>query len=187
MQSADKLAQRPSDKDAATFLLGAIFAREKKYDQAEQVFKDILSRDPTNAPVLNYYGYILADRGMRLDEAVTLVQRALGQDPTNAAYLDSIGWAYYKQNKLAEAETSLRKAVNRDSRDPNILAHLGDVLAKAGHADLAAAQWEKSLAEWHRVVPAEYEADKVTELERKISALKRNGPPQKMPIGTKPQ
>ena len=187
VQSADKLAQRPSDKDAATFLLGAIFAREKKYDQAEQVFKDILSRDPTNAPVLNYYGYILADRGTRLDEAVTLVQRALGQDPTNAAYLDSIGWAYYKQNKLAEAETSLRKAVNRDSRDPNILAHLGDVLAKAGHADLAATQWEKSLAEWHRVVPAEYEADKVTELERKISALKRSGPPQKMPIGTKPQ
>ncbi len=187
VQSAAMLAQRPADKEAADFLLGAIYAREKKYDRAEEVFKNILERDPNNAPVLNYYGYILADRGMRLDEAVALVQRALGQDPTNAAYLDSIGWAYYKQNRLQEAEASLRKAVNRDSRDPNILAHLGDVLAKAGHADLAAAQWEKSLDEWHRMVPAEYEAPKVTELEQKISALKRAGLPQKMPTATKPQ
>jgi tetratricopeptide (TPR) repeat protein len=187
VQSTEKLAQRPQDRETAAFMLGGIYAHEKKYDQAEQVFKSILALNPTNAPVLNYYGYILADRGQRLDEAVALVQRALDEDPTNAAYLDSIGWAYYKQNKLAEAEMSLRKAVNRDSHDPNILAHLGDILAKSGRTDLAAAEWEKSLTEWHRMVPAEFEPDRVAELEQKISNLKRGVAAQKPPAGNKPQ
>ena len=53
---------------------------------------------------LNYYGYMLADRGVRIPEATDLVKRALTEDPDNAAYLDSLGWAYYKQDRLAEAE-----------------------------------------------------------------------------------
>ena len=137
------------------------------------MFKGILALDPSNAPVLNYYGYILADRGMRLDEAVGLIRRALDQDPTNPAYLDSIGWAYYKQNKLTEAEAAVRKAVTRDAHDPSILAHLGDILAKGGSNEQAAAAWEKSLAEWHRMAPADFEADKAAELEQKISSVKR--------------
>jgi len=68
--------------------------------------------------VLNYYGYMLADRGIRLDEARDLIQRALDQEPYNGAFLDSLGWAYYKQNKLDQAELTLRKAVERESHDP---------------------------------------------------------------------
>jgi tetratricopeptide (TPR) repeat protein len=116
---------------------------------------------------------VLADRGERLDEAIALEQRALAEDPNNAAYLDSIGWAYYKQNKLAEAESYLRKATAHESHDPTMLTHLGDVLAKGGHADQAVPVWEKALAEWHRVLPAEFEAAKVAELEMKISSAKQ--------------
>jgi tetratricopeptide (TPR) repeat protein len=173
VHTSEKLAERASDRETATFLLGGILAREKKYDEAEQMFKGILALDPSNAPVLNYYGYILADRGMRLDEAVGLLRRALDQDPTNPAYLDSIGWAYYKQNKLTEAEAAVRKAVTRDAHDPSILAHLGDILAKGGSNEQAAAAWEKSLAEWHRMAPADFEADKAAELEQKITSVKR--------------
>jgi Flp pilus assembly protein TadD len=173
VHTSEKLAERAADRETATFLLGGILAREKKYDEAEQMFKGILALDPSNAPVLNYYGYILADRGTRLDEAVDLIRRALDQDPTNPAYLDSIGWAYYKQNKLTEAEAAVRKAVSRDAHDPSILAHLGDILAKGGSNEQAAAAWEKSLAEWHRMAPADFEADKAAELEQKINSVKR--------------
>jgi cytochrome c-type biogenesis protein CcmH/NrfG len=93
-----------------------------------------------------------------------------------------MGWIFYKQNNLTQAETFLRKAVNRDSHDPTMLSHLGDVLAKSGHADQAAVEWwEKSLAEWHRAVPAEFEEEKVTELEQKISSVKRHLAQQKSP------
>ncbi len=50
---------------------------------------------------------MLADRGIRLDEAATLIQRALTDDPNNAAYQDSLGWAYFKQNKLDEWHRAL--------------------------------------------------------------------------------
>ena len=54
---------------------------------------------------------MLGDLGIRLDEAESLVQRALKEEPYNGAYLDSLGWIYFKQNKLAKAEATLRKAV----------------------------------------------------------------------------
>ena len=56
---------------------------------------------------------------------------------------------------------------------------LGDVLAKSGRTEQAAVEWERSLAEWHRAVPAEFEEDKVAELEQKISSVKRRIAQQK--------
>ncbi len=44
---------------------------------------------------------------MKLDEAISLIQRAVSQDPTNGAYLDSLGWAYFRQDKLDLAEEYL--------------------------------------------------------------------------------
>src|SRR6184192_2649317 len=143
------------------FLLGAIYERQKFFDKAETEFKKVLAVNPKNAPVLNYYGYMLGDLGIRLDEAQSLVERALKEEPYNGGYLDSLGWIYFKENRTADAETTLRKALTRESHDPTIHAHLGDVYAKLGRADLAAAEWEKSLAEWHRSLPGDLESDKV--------------------------
>jgi tetratricopeptide (TPR) repeat protein len=187
VRSAEKLAQTPSDKETLGFLLGGMYERQKKYDQAEQAFKGVLGINPQNAPTLNYFGYMLAERGARLDEAAGMLKRALDQDPANAAYLDSMGWILYKQNKLPEAESYLRKAIEHDPHDPTMLSHLGDVLEKGGHADQAAAEWEKSLAEWHRALPAEFEEDKVAELEQKISAVKRHMAQQKPSASATPR
>jgi tetratricopeptide (TPR) repeat protein len=186
-RAAEKLAQNPSDKETVGFLMGGVYERQKKYDQAEQAFKGVLAINPQNAATLNYFGYMLADRGVRLDEAAGMLQRALSEDPSNAAFLDSMGWILYKQNKLAEAETYLRKAVERDAHDPTMLSHLGDVLAKSGHADQAAVEWERSLAEWRRAVPAEFEEEKVAELEQKISSVKRRIAQQKSPGAENPR
>jgi tetratricopeptide (TPR) repeat protein len=63
------------DKGTAWFMLGAIYERQKKFDQAEQEFRKVLEASPGNAAVLNYYGYMLADRGVRLEEATSLISR----------------------------------------------------------------------------------------------------------------
>jgi tetratricopeptide (TPR) repeat protein len=115
---------------------------------------------------------MLGDLGQRLDEAESLVQRALKEEPFNGGYLDSLGWIYFKQNKLADAEATLRKAVERESRDATIHSHLGDVYAKLGRTEQASAEWEKSLAEWRRSAPAEVENDKIAELEKKLGQTK---------------
>jgi tetratricopeptide (TPR) repeat protein len=116
---------------------------------------------------------MLADRGIRVEEAASLIQRALQQEPNNGAYLDSLGWAYYKQNKLAEAEEYLRRAVEREGNDPTILSHLADVYLKLGQNERAAEYFERSLAEWQKALPADYEADKVSAVEAQLKNLKR--------------
>jgi tetratricopeptide (TPR) repeat protein len=186
IRAAEKLQPDNSGKEMTGFLMGAIFERQKKYDQAEEEFRKVLDANPRNTSALNYYGYMLADRGIRLDEAAGLIKRALADDPNNAAYQDSLGWAYFKQDKLDEAEVLLRQAVTRESHDPTILSHLGDVYAKMGKDNLAEAQWQKSLDEWRRALPADFEPGKMAEVEQKISALKRRLAQQKTPGDSKP-
>jgi tetratricopeptide (TPR) repeat protein len=171
--AAEVLPGQARDNEMVWFLLGAIYERQKFFDRAEEQFKKVLAVNPKSAPVLNYYGYMLGDLGIRLDEAEALVQRALKEDSFNGAYLDSLGWIYFKEGKFAASETTLRKAVERESRDATIHSHLGDLYAKTGRSDLAAAEWEKSLNEWRRSLPADIEADKVAELEKKLSQSKR--------------
>ena len=171
-RAAEVLPGQPRDNEMVWFLLGAIYERQKLYDKAEEQFKKVLAVNPKNAPVLNYYGYMLGDLGIRLGEAEDLVQGALKEEPYNGGYLDSLGWIYYKQNKTADAEAMLRKALLRESHDPTIHSHLGDVYAKLGRPDLAAAEWEKSLVEWRKSLPGDMETDKVAELEKKLSQSK---------------
>jgi tetratricopeptide (TPR) repeat protein len=170
--AAEVLPGRPRDNEMVWFILGAIYERQKFFDRAEDQFKKALAVNPKNASVLNYYGYMLGDLGQRLDEAADLVQRALKEEPYNGAYLDSMGWIYYKQNKLTEAEATLHQAEERDSHDPTIHSHLGDVYAKLGRNELAAAEWEKSLSEWRHALPADVENDKIAEIEKKLGQTK---------------
>jgi tetratricopeptide (TPR) repeat protein len=172
-KTAEAIPGQGRDKEMAWFLLGAIYERQKFFDKAEEQFKKVLAVSPDNGPALNYFGYMLADLGIRLDEAELMVKRALKEEPYNGAYLDSLGWIYFKQNKMADAETALRKAVERESHDPTIHAHLGDVLARTGRAAMAASEWEKSLNEWHRALPADIEQEKVADLERKLGQSRR--------------
>jgi tetratricopeptide (TPR) repeat protein len=186
-RTAEAIPGEPHDNEMVWFLLGAIYERQKFYDRAEVEFKKALEVNPRNGPVLNYYGYMLGDLGIRLDEAKALVQRALKEEPLSGAYLDSLGWIYYRENKLAEAEATLRKAVQRDSHDATIRSHLADVYAKSGRTDLAAIEWEKSLAEWHRSLPADVETEKIAEIEKKLSQVKHRVAQKSSPQDAKPQ
>ena len=186
-EKAEQLAQESSGKESAWFMLGSIYERQKKFDQAEQEFRKVLAVNPNSAPVLNYYGYMLADRGIRLDEASSMIRRAVQQEPANGAYLDSLGWVCFKQNKLAEAEESLRKAARREGHDPTILGHLGDVYLKLGQSERAAELLERSLAEWQKALPADYDAERAGETEAKLKTLRRRLAQKSIPETVKPQ
>src|SRR4029077_824714 len=60
VHAAEKLQADSSGKEMTGFILGAIFERQKKYDQAEEEFRKVLDANPRNASALNYYGYMLA-------------------------------------------------------------------------------------------------------------------------------
>ena len=186
-QKAEELSDDDSEKEAVWFMLGAIYEREKKFDQAEAEFKKALAVDPSNGPILNYYGYMLADRGIRLEEANSYIKKALDQEPANGAYLDSMGWVCYKQNKLAEAEEYLKKAADRSAHDPTILGHLGDVYAKMGRTERATALWEKALTEWQHSLPADYEPDQVNAIDQHLKNVNKKLAHKPNSDGTSPQ
>jgi tetratricopeptide (TPR) repeat protein len=173
-RKAESLATDAHENEITWLLLGAIYEKQMMLDKAEEQFKKVLGVNPKNAEVLNYYGYMLADRGIRLDEAQAMVERALEQQPYNGAFLDSLGWVYYKQKKIDDAFSALRKASEREAHDPTIRLHLGDAYAKQGRMDLAAAEWEKSLNEWHRALPGDVENDKIAEVEKKLGQAKHH-------------
>ncbi len=74
-----------------------------------------------------------------------LVQQALAIDPGNGAYLDTLGWAYYKQNRLEQAEAPLREAAGKLPGVSVIQDHFGDVLNKRGSLEEAIAAWQRAL------------------------------------------
>ena len=123
-----------------------MFDRQKRFVDAEAAFQVVIAREPDHAQALNYLGYMLAERGERLDESVGYVKRALQIDPDNGSYLDSLGWAYFKANKLDLAEDNLRRAAEQLVTNSVIQDHYGDLLSKLGRNEDAIAAWTRALS-----------------------------------------
>ena len=106
----------------------------------ETDLRSILQREPENAMALNALGYTLADRNERLDEALKLIQQAHKLKPEDPAILDSLGWVHYRLGNTQRAEDLLRQAFNA-LPDPEIAAHLGEVLWQQGKHQEARSIW----------------------------------------------
>lgn len=118
--------------------------RMGRMDILEADLRTILKREPDNAQALNALGYSLADRTERYDEAYQLIKRALEITPNDFYVLDSMGWVLYRLGRLDEAVTYLEKA--RDLRnDPEVAAHLGEVLWVLGKREAAHDVWNSAL------------------------------------------
>ena len=169
---ADPLCTKKEDRTYLLFLRGELADRQKKSEQAEGFFHQALELDPSNAMTLNYLGYMLADKGVRLPEALGYIKKAVDIEPINGAYLDSLGWAYFKLGQYELAEDNLRQAVARDQTDPTVHMHLGDLYEKTGRIRLAAAQWELSLDNFSKSLPADYEASDVTRVQKKLESAR---------------
>ncbi len=126
------------------FAVGATLERTNRVEEASQTFEKLLTLDPENSQALNYFGYMLADRGEKLNYAHNLIKRALEMSPENAAYIDSYGWVMYRLGKLDSAVTYLEKAVAILS-DPIIFDHLGDAYKGLGKMEDARIWWQKAL------------------------------------------
>jgi tetratricopeptide (TPR) repeat protein len=169
---AEPLAGKPEEKAYVWFVWGSVMERQRKYDEAEVMFKKALAGDPRNSMVLNYLGYMLADRGVRLEEALGYIKKAVELDPQNGAYLDSLGWAYFKQGNYELAEENLRRASERIQNDPTVQDHLGELYARTGRLKLAAMHWERAIEEWNKSVPADVDQTDFQRVQRKLESTK---------------
>ncbi len=110
----------------------------------ENDLRSILAQDPDHAATLNALGYTLTNHTQRYEEAVNLIERALVLSPGDPAILDSLGWVYYKLGQYSESEALLREAHNAFP-DPEVAAHLGEVLWVQGRQFEARDVWRDGL------------------------------------------
>jgi tetratricopeptide (TPR) repeat protein len=137
--------QRDPDDEDTAFSLASAYEKDKRFDQAEKLGRDILAKDPANAAALNYLGYMLADRGQKLPEAVDLIKRALALEADNPSYLDSLGWAYFKSSQLGPAKDPLERAAAAMPQNSVIQDHLAELYFQLKQYRDAAATWDKAL------------------------------------------
>lgn len=113
-------------------------------DIMEKDLQRLIQLQPDNAHAYNALGYSLADRNLRLDEARELVEKAAELKPDDPFIMDSLGWVYFRLGQHVKAIELLRRA-HALGNDPEIAAHLGEVLWAQGQHDEARKVWQSAL------------------------------------------
>ncbi|MDX5299899.1 MAG: tetratricopeptide repeat protein, partial [Gammaproteobacteria bacterium] len=134
VRSASEALTAYPDNLRLRYTRAMLLDEQTEFDMMEADLRYILEREPDNAVALNALGYTLTLRRERLDEALALITRALTLDPENPAIIDSMGWIAFRQGRLQEATQFLARAWTLD-RNPEIAAHLGEVLWVSGKRD----------------------------------------------------
>ncbi|MGI8908545.1 MAG: tetratricopeptide repeat protein [Candidatus Sumerlaeaceae bacterium] len=167
-----------SNTEAVKMLRGITLYKQKKYDQAEKVFKELV-RTPNGKP--DEYQYMLGSIYMdqkRYDEAEKVLKQALEGNPTNANILNALGYMYAERGiKLQEARTLVTKALELNPAAPHILDSMGWVLFRLGKPaeardfiERAAKSMQDAEIYQHlaEIYSALGEKDKAEEMQRKV-------------------
>ncbi|MBS1199574.1 MAG: hypothetical protein H6R27_252 [Proteobacteria bacterium] len=134
------------DDDDLRLAEAFVLERLDRVPEAIAVMREVLRRRPDDPTALNSLGYTLADRTGKAAEGYGLIVRALEVKPDSYAIMDSAGWALFRLKRNAEALEWLERAWGR-SRDPEVAAHLGEVLWAAGRRDEARDLWRRAREE----------------------------------------
>ncbi|HEY0104949.1 MAG TPA: tetratricopeptide repeat protein [Rhizomicrobium sp.] len=118
----------------------------QNWSAAEVDLKKALALQPNEPTLLNYLGYSWVDQNRNIPEALAMLEKARALKPTDGYIADSVGWAYYKLGRFADAAKALEKAVELVPGDPTINDHLGDAYWRVGRKLDAQFQWNHALA-----------------------------------------
>jgi len=139
----DELRQAPNDPDLLyeSSMLAELMGRA---DVMEGRLRKLIALKPDHAHAYNALGYSLADRGERLEEAESLITRALELTPGDPFILDSMGWVRFRRGDPEAALGHLERAYGMRP-DPEIAAHLGEVLWAVKREADATRIWNEAL------------------------------------------
>jgi len=140
---SDALKRFPNDADLM-YDLAMVADKLGKTDEMETLLRMVISNRPDYPHAYNALGYALADRNIRLPEAKTLISKALEFAPNDPYIEDSLGWVEYRMGNFQTAADILQTAF-KTKRDPEIAAHLGEVLWHMNDTAQARAIWKEGM------------------------------------------
>jgi len=127
------------------YALGVIYEKMNRFEESIGEMKKVLEIDPENAEALNFIGYSYAERNLHLDEAETMILRAMELKPDNGYFIDSLGWVYFKKNKMTQALKYLKQAHDLLPEEVEIMLHLAEVYVGMNKVKEAKDLYEKVL------------------------------------------
>ncbi|RIL09448.1 MAG: hypothetical protein DCC75_06505 [Proteobacteria bacterium] len=162
--------QNPED-EKILFNYAILLHDQDKREESLRVMEKVLDLNPENSDALNYIAYGLAEEGVELERALELIERALRIRPSDGFYLDTLGWIFFKLDRMNEAEAALSRATSIVTDDPEILEHYADVLVKVDKQDRAREFYIKALERTQTAKSAKNRSVAIERIESKLQAL----------------
>ena len=151
---------------ALRFQLGEAYERSRRYDEAADQFRAVLTLQPENSHALNYLGYMWADNGENLEQALGAHSTRGRSRPEQRRLRRLPGLGHCSGSaSSSRPRRHLERANQLVPRDSTILEHLGDVYVALGEPQRAREAYEQALAI--------NDEENVESLRRKLSELSR--------------
>lgn len=117
-------------------LRGMVYRAQKKYEQAEEQFTQVLEVTPGHFQALRQLPLVLVEQDdeAKREQAVQLATFHARRPANSPAALSTLGWVYYRTGKTKEAEELLKHATSA-SADGEGLYFVARVLVESGQAD----------------------------------------------------
>lgn len=135
------VAQSPHRERLAA---AAMLHRDGKYQEAEEIYRDILRQDPRNVSALRLLGLVAMKVEHHRDAVVLLEQTVKLAPDFRAAWLD-LGHAQTELYELDAAEKSMRRAIDLDPTQPSGHIGLANALARSSRTVEAVAAYEEAV------------------------------------------
>lgn len=110
--------------------------RSGRLDEAERIYREVLTRAPRNPEALNLLG-LICYQNRDAAAAAELIRQAIASDEAPAKYHANLGTALAALGRNAEAEAAYRAALARDPDHADSHGNLGVVLERAGKLEEA--------------------------------------------------
>lgn len=116
-----------------------------RLDQAEGLYRRVLSVDPLQPDALHLFGMAALARG-RFDEAHRLVTQSVKLKPAEAIFVSDLGVVLESLGRFREAEATYRRALELNPRHAESLNNLGNMHRAAWRPADAASAYRAALA-----------------------------------------
>src|SRR5262249_13000592 len=107
----------------------------------------------------NNLAYLLAQEERDLQTALGLAQQVRRRQPQDPVAADTLGWIYYKLDRLVLARDQARFAASQQSENGVYQYHLGEIYRKNSQNAEAAAAFKKAISS-----PRDFKEKKLAEI-----------------------
>jgi len=134
-----KLTQKTKDK----IQLALRFQQAGNFQQAEQIYREIIKKQKNNAHIYCNLGLISQEKG-QLDDAINYYRKAIGLNPDLAQAQYNLGVVLQGNGNFEDAIACYHKAIQLEE-NPLFYFNLGSALQEQGNLDDAEACYRRAL------------------------------------------